>query len=86
LTNWIQVDAVTGFGFEWYRSRNTYSLEFRYNYGLLDVNSSERYFLGGEVTGLLFNDFYVSDDFRLQVFEISFIASYVLNNKAFKLR
>jgi hypothetical protein len=86
LTNWIQLDVFTGFGFEWYRTRNTYSLEFRYNYGLMDTNSSERYYLGGEVTGLLFSDFYVSDDFRLQIFEVSFIASYVFNSKAFRLK
>ena len=86
LTNWVQLEAVTGLGFEWYKPRNTFSLEFRYNHGLLNVNTKERYYVGGEVTGLLFNDFYVSDDFRLQIFEISFIANYILSHKANKIR
>jgi hypothetical protein len=86
LTNAFQFDAIGGFGLEWFRPRTTFGLELRYYYGLTNVNTTERYFLGGEVSGLLFNDFYVSDDFRMQTFEISFVINYILSNKAFRFR
>jgi hypothetical protein len=86
ITNWVQLDAIAGLGFDWYHSDNVYTIELRYNYGLLNTNSTERYPLGGETSGLLFDDFFVSDDFRIQTIEISLLANFVLNSKAFKIQ
>jgi len=79
ITNLIQVDLVTGIGFEWINQNTTYNLEVRYNLGLMNINNEEPFYILNDVSALIFNEYYVSDDYKIQSVEISIIMNYVLN-------